>query len=382
MPDAPLLARLATIYAGEQIRYPHLKAVTLAQWMLESGRASSELAKQHYNFGGLKWRPQMTMYARKVKYNAHDGEDFYCKFATLEQFIGGYWVFINRPPYSGWESHVATAEEYIRFVGPIYTPDPGYADEVLALVPEAQALLYKVVHEPHDATVAGGVNLGTLVLDPGHGGDQNMSGSSANNAISVSGVKEKKLTLDFCLILRDRLMEQASAAGERVRVVLTRDSDVNLAGSERAGLAHEVLADALICLHFNGHRNNTVRGCETFYRAASNGNLNLDEDLVFVRAVHEGLMEGMRLVDSKAVDRGVKGDDQSGPGALGLLNDKLLGNHLRTRKCVAAYVEAEFITNPRVDKLLVSGGDAIDNRTRVMSELAKAIRAYMRAARV
>ncbi|TVV72052.1 N-acetylmuramoyl-L-alanine amidase, partial [Sphingomonas solaris] len=40
------------------------------------------------------------------------------------------------------------------------------------------------------------------MLDPGHGGAVNMAGSSHNNAVSVSGVAEKALTLDFGLALR------------------------------------------------------------------------------------------------------------------------------------------------------------------------------------
>ena len=379
MADNELLARLATVYSGDAIRYPHLKAVTLAQWMLESARGNSQLATRHYNFAGLKWRREMAGHATKIKYEAHDGTEFYCKFATLENFIAGYWAFINRPPYSGWESHVDTGETYIRFIGPTYTPKPSYADDVLALVPEAQSLLYKVMHEPHAATSSTGANLGTLVLDPGHGGDTNQPGSSANNAVSVSGVKEKKLSLEFCLILRDRMMAQANAADEQLKVVLTRETDKNLSGSERAGFAYKTMANALVCIHFNGLNDPKVRGSETFYRAAANGNLNLSDDIAFAKAVHGGLMEGMRAIDVQAVDRGLKGDDQTGPGALGLLNDKLLGNHLRAKMCVAAYVEAEFITNPRVDKLIVSGPDAIANRTKVMDELAKAIRAHLRS---
>jgi N-acetylmuramoyl-L-alanine amidase len=47
--------------------------------------------------------------------------------------------------------------------------------------------------------------------------------------------------------------------------------------------------------------------------------------------------------------------------------------------CVSAYIEAEFISNPKVDKLLVSGPDAIANRTKVMASVAKTIRAHMKA---
>jgi hypothetical protein len=35
-----LLKGLVSIYRGENIRYPHLREVTLAQWLLESARAT------------------------------------------------------------------------------------------------------------------------------------------------------------------------------------------------------------------------------------------------------------------------------------------------------------------------------------------------------
>src|SRR4030095_16567629 len=75
-----LLQKLATIYRGDEIQYPELRAVTLAQWMLESGRATSKLAKLHYNFGGIKWRREMAPYATRIQYEASDGVDYYCKF--------------------------------------------------------------------------------------------------------------------------------------------------------------------------------------------------------------------------------------------------------------------------------------------------------------
>lgn len=377
MPGNMLLARLAGVYAGEDIRYPHLKVVSFAQWMLESGRGGSDLAKLHYNFGGLKYRPEMAAYATRVMYQAHDGPAAYCKFATLENFVAGYWAFIARAPYSGWETHVETPEDFIRFIGRIYTPTPGYADKVIALMPEAQRLLSATAPAPA-ATSAGAKDLGVLILDPGHGGTVKVGGSSPNNAISASGVKEKKLTLDFCLILRDELARQARAANQKLVVVMSRTTDINVGIAERASLAWKHKARALVCIHFNGGPA-TARGPETFYAAAANGNTNLAADLAFAQAVHAGLLAGIKAIDPGVRDRGVKPDTQTGHGVLGLLRDTALGNTQRPDKCVAAYIEAEFITNASVDKLLVSGPDAIANRTAVMTSLAKAIRTYLAA---
>jgi N-acetylmuramoyl-L-alanine amidase len=370
-----LLKRLVTVYKGEGIRYPQLRPITLAQWMLESGRCTSKLAKEHYNFGGIKWRPEMAAYATKIKYVANDGGGYYCKFATIENFINGYWAFLNRAPYTGWEDHITTGEEFIRFIGPTYTPTKNYADKVINLLVEAEQLLTEDVPVTMELA-AGQVNLGTIVLDPGHGGTKKIGGSAANHAISKSGVKEKKLTLDFCLILRDELMKQVQKANESIKVAMTRTADVNLSLANRAKLAFSEKAKLFLCVHFNGHQRPAIRGAETYYRAKANGNLNLENDIAFVTAVHNALFAGFKSVDPTAKDRGVKPDTESGPKVLGVL--KAFGNDRRQDMCRAAYIEAEFITNPTVDTLFVSGPDAIANRTEVMSSVAKAIRAQMK----
>lgn len=373
-----LLSRLAQIYSGEPIRHPSLKAVSLAQWMLESGRATSELATLHYNFGGLKWRPEMAAFATRILYQAHDGLDAYCKFATLENFIAGYWGFIGRSPYSGWETHIDSPEQYIRFIGPIYTPSPSYADDVLALVPEARGLLERAP-EAHAPASGGGTDIGTIILDPGHGGETKVGGSSPNNAVSLSGVKEKKLALDFCFILRDHILARAAAADLNAKVVLTRTTDVNLGIAERAAFAGRFGAKALICLHFNGMDDHSIQGAETYHADTPHGNDNLAADIAFAAAVHKGWIAGMRSIHPGAKDRGLKPESDCGPGSLGILRDRALGNDGRHQKCVAAYIEAEFISNPTIDNLLIAGHDAVANRNRALDHLAGAIVDYMRS---
>jgi N-acetylmuramoyl-L-alanine amidase len=62
------------------------------------------------------------------------------------------------------------------------------------------------------------------------------------------------------------------------------------------------------------------------------------------------------------------------------MNDHALGNdQLPVNKmCRSAYIEAEFITNAAVDKLIVSGLESIPNRVKLMGAVAKAIRTHMR----
>jgi N-acetylmuramoyl-L-alanine amidase len=218
-------------------------------------------------------------------------------------------------------------------------------------------------------------DIGTIVIDPGHGGTRNLAGSSANNAVAVSGVPEKHLTLTIALALKAELAAQAAAKGERIKVVLTRSADVNVTGAKRAGAAAGNKARAFLSIHFNGSANAKVRGPETFYRAPENGNSNLAADLAFARTVHAGLVAGLRAAGLAGRDRGVRPDTLTALGALGVLSDARLGGG-----CRAALCEIEFITNAEVDRALVSGVDAAAHRALLVSELAKAIRAALREA--
>jgi len=216
-------------------------------------------------------------------------------------------------------------------------------------------------------------NLGAIVLDPGHGGTATKGGSSPNNAKSISGVLEKNLALDFCKILKAELESLAAAAGDSVDVALTRTTDINVGIADRAKLAATKNAKLFLSLHFNGLGNPTTRGVETFYAAAANGNMNEGADKAFAEKVHAALLAGMKSVDPTAKDRRTKPDTDSGPGRLGTLNDVSLGNAGKAKKCLAAYFEVEFITNPTVEKVLISGPGAAANRATVMGSVAKAM---------
>lgn len=125
--------------------YNGLKIASLSQWIVESGRGNSGLAKVHYNFGGLKWREEMSSFAgfsaAKTSYSAHDGVDDYCRFPSIEAFITGYWKFISRSPYEGWETRTKTPSDYIHYIGHKYATDPKYSEKVIAYFEESRTLL-------------------------------------------------------------------------------------------------------------------------------------------------------------------------------------------------------------------------------------------------
>ncbi|AGW15052.1 glucosaminidase domain-containing protein [Megalodesulfovibrio gigas] len=134
---------LAKSLAGADLEFPNLKAIVLAQWMLESGRGHSMLALKHMNFGGLKWRDEMKGFATPVDYtdSANEG-DSYCAFDGVDSFIKGYWHFLERSPYLGWKVHSSDPAAFIAFIGRTYCPsNEDYTEHVLALLPEAVAML-------------------------------------------------------------------------------------------------------------------------------------------------------------------------------------------------------------------------------------------------
>lgn len=134
-------SKLVDLYKAAPIEFSHLKSVTLAMWILESGWGESQLARDHLNYAGMKFRKQMEPYAKPIQYNAHDGEDSYCEFSSLNAFIQGFWVFLDRAPYEGWRQKTFSPVEFIRFIGPIWAQEQHYPAKVLDLTDEAEDLL-------------------------------------------------------------------------------------------------------------------------------------------------------------------------------------------------------------------------------------------------
>jgi hypothetical protein len=143
------------LYATTDIEFPHLKAITLAQWMLESGRGSSFLAKEHNNFGGMMWRDEMFTWnigLNAVEYTSPSDniKTFYVSCGTQLGWIKCYWRFIDRAPYIGWRNKVRTGYSYLAFIKECgYAADPNYVDKVLALLPEANEILYSIKDDTH-----------------------------------------------------------------------------------------------------------------------------------------------------------------------------------------------------------------------------------------
>lgn len=100
--------------------------------------------------------------------------------------------------------------------------------------------------------------LRTVVIDPGHGGDD--AGTKG-----AGGAVEKDVVLQI-----SRRLKTALESGLGVRVLLTRDSDDALPIDRRTAFANNNKADLFISLHANASRRADLRGLQVFSLDLSN----------------------------------------------------------------------------------------------------------------
>ncbi len=97
-----------------------------------------------------------------------------------------------------------------------------------------------------------GLGIGTIVIDPGHGGKD-------PGAIAF-GLKEKDIVLKTGQRLAEHLRKKLGAT-----VILTREDDSFLPLEERTAIANTNSADLFISLHINAHPSPDIRGFETYF---------------------------------------------------------------------------------------------------------------------
>jgi N-acetylmuramoyl-L-alanine amidase len=102
-----------------------------------------------------------------------------------------------------------------------------------------------------DVTPPGGLR--TVVIDAGHGGDE-------QGARGPQGTLEKDITLAVARRLKAALETRLGT-----RVILTREGDQTVGLDERAAVANNNKADLFISLHANASVRGSVSGAEVFY---------------------------------------------------------------------------------------------------------------------
>ncbi len=186
-----------------------------------------------------------------------------------------------------------------------------------------------------------------VALDPGHGGDTEIGGSSPNNATGPAGTLEKTLTLELGLLAEAEL----EARGHRV--MMTRKSDRNLSLAKRAQVARDNAAEAFVSIHFNGFNVPSVQGTETFHHTnASAASKALAEDI-------QGSVQratGLR-------DRGVKS------ASFGVIRPDR-----HAAETAACLLEVSFLTDPAEEQRLLNDARYLP---RIAEAIADGIEAYL-----
>ena len=96
-----------------------------------------------------------------------------------------------------------------------------------------------------------GLGISRVVIDPGHGGQ--------DPGAQDGHLTEADLVLDIALRLEKRLMAQP-----RIKVVLTRRTDVFVPLEERTAIANRERADLFLSIHANASKDRSARGVETY----------------------------------------------------------------------------------------------------------------------
>lgn len=101
-------------------------------------------------------------------------------------------------------------------------------------------------------------NAFTILIDPGHGGEDEGAKVSVVKNQSEEMIKEKDLSLQIAT----RIYEQLS---KKYNVFLTRSIDRTVTLPERAAIAEKVKADLFISVHINSSPDGNAFGFETYY---------------------------------------------------------------------------------------------------------------------
>ena len=127
-------------------------------------------------------------------------------------------------------------------------------------------------------------NFFSVVIDPGHGG-------SDPGAIGIGGIKETDVVLEVSKIVKKLLSDKG------VKVVLTRENEIDLDLPPRVSFANNNDTDIFVSIHANASRGKRrdINGLETFYYKGWKG-----------RLLAKKIQKQILRVSPGSPDRGVK----------------------------------------------------------------------------
>ena len=271
----------------------------LSQWALESGFATSKLAKEALNFGGIKYRAELQSKVPGVspfQYDEGRGEDdkVYFKSDSIATFIKLYWAFIERRPYVGWRKsadngpiaflqHIVSAG----YVGGSDAHKNWYIDSVTKLMAEVGA-------EFNSTTEQGGSSMGyslkgvRIAFDCGHGYDTDVV------AFDPGAVGNSTREADAVQVYADIAATELKKLGAEVsvfRYVDPKEKRYSLSEKGARSKGHHLF----VSCHLNAF-NGTAQGTEALYYSDQH-----PEDKAFAQSILSALVAKLGLPN-----RGVK----------------------------------------------------------------------------
>jgi len=317
-----------------------LKVATLAQWILESGRGESDLAEQHNNFGGLKWvDPNDTRtdhYATRVHMvtpSEPQGE-YWRKFTSVNNWLLGYWTFIDTGSYEDPLLYANDPEGYIQMLKDHgYATDQSCVTKVTRQFDEAETLLYDSAQrqgiDPDDAP------------DPPKEGSFKLAVVVGHNS-KKKGACSKYLGKGNCewpwnSKVADHMAKRASNHGIILRIFFRTSGGSTSAEIRRCyeTLVNPWNPDLCMELHYNSGGGD---GAEMLYWPGS----------VVSEALAQNLLDGVGRATGINTSRGIK-PTGSGNGSVSL-------KAARAPNCVVEPFFGDVQNN--VDTILAAGGQS------------------------
>ena len=207
----------------------------------------------------------------------------------------------------------------------------------------------------HHRTVLSARHFPLVVIDPGHGGNDE---GAKNN-----GILEKNETLDVARRLN--ILLQAY----NIPTVMTRQSDRYVSLADRVAIANRVDDAIFVSIHFNDSRSRLVEGVETYY---SDQKVPSQQEWTWVGLFNDststpdgsetlaGYIQEALVAKTNTLDRGIK-------------SRRLYVT--RNTRCPSALVEAGFLSNSMERALL--GNE--DYRERLAGGIASGIIEFIKS---
>lgn len=200
--------------------------------------------------------------------------------------------------------------------------------------------------------------LRTVVIDPGHGGDE-------QGAQGPRGTLEKDVTLSVARRLRALIEGRLG-----LKVYLTRDDDRTLPLDDRSAFANEHKADVFLSIHANAAVRSVVKGAEVYYLTVERADTEARRRAEDTAAVLPALGGGTRTIDLILWETAQARYLEQSATLAGLIEQSLAASLevspspvrqapfrvLVGANMPAALVEIGYLTNPEQETQLASAG--------------------------